>query len=117
MNLARYRWSNRLLLVFAPSAESVEYAEQQRLLEGSGPGFEERDLLTRTFFEDGSGEAVEAREAFGVGEEEFAAILVGKDGGEKVRYSEPVTLGELFGRIDAMPIRQREMHERGSGPV
>ena len=36
-------------------------------------------------------------------------ILIGKDGGEKQRWSEPVEPQEFFQIIDAMPMRQDEM--------
>ena len=39
-------------------------------------------------------------------------ILVGKDGGKKLERHGPVELTELFGIIDAMPMRQ---HEAGRG--
>ena len=42
----------------------------------------------------------------------FAAVLVGRDGGEKFRSSEPVPAEKLFGLIDAMPMRRRETNAR-----
>ena len=42
----------------------------------------------------------------------FAAILVGKDGGEKHRSVEPISPQTLFDLIDAMPMRQREIRSR-----
>jgi hypothetical protein len=42
----------------------------------------------------------------------FAAVLVGRDGGEKLRSAEPVPAEKLFDLIDAMPMRQREMRAR-----
>ena len=39
-------------------------------------------------------------------------MLVGKDGGEKFRSTEPVRPQDLFDRIDAMPLRRREARER-----
>ncbi len=36
-------------------------------------------------------------------------VLIGKDGGIKLRESCPVELGLIFARIDGMPLRQREM--------
>ena len=45
---------------------------------------------------------------------DFQAVLIGKDGGVKARWAEPVSLNALYELIDAMPMRQREMRERGS---
>lgn len=41
--------------------------------------------------------------------EPFTFILVGKDGGEKLRAMEVVTNEKLFGTIDKMPMRQSEI--------
>ena len=40
---------------------------------------------------------------------EFAAWLIGKDGGVKETYKKPVSTKELFGLIDKMPMRRQEM--------
>jgi hypothetical protein len=42
----------------------------------------------------------------------FTVILIGKDGGEKIRQGSSVDLKEIFAIIDAMPMRQQEMRER-----
>ena len=38
----------------------------------------------------------------------FAAILIGKDGGIKLRADRPVAPDQLFGLIDSMPMRANE---------
>ncbi len=119
MDLSSYKWKNRLLLIFAPSASGNRYEEQLRLLEGLEPDFEERDLLLGKFLKQEEGEldgttvfpeeAAKMRDQFGI--EGFTTILVGKDGTEKYRTEEPVSAEEIFRRIDAMPMRRREMRE------
>ena len=59
--------------------------------------------------------AEDARKRFGIGGETFAVVLVGKDGGEKFRSTEPVEPEDLFDRIDAMPMRRREVREKDAG--
>ena len=55
-------------------------------------------------------DAAELRSRYGVGESEpFAVMLVGKDTGVKLRRGQPVTMDEVFGLIDTMPMRRREM--------
>lgn len=44
--------------------------------------------------------------------EEFAVVLIGHDGGEKLRSGGPISAEELFGKIDEMPMRRREIRER-----
>ena len=121
MDLSTYKWKNRLLLVFAPSTSNEEYEKQLRLLEGLELDFEDRDLLLGKFLEQEEGElddatvfpkeAAKLRDDFGAGK--FAVVLVGKDGGEKFRTKKPVPAEEIFRRIDAMPMRRREMSDRG----
>jgi hypothetical protein len=40
-------------------------------------------------------------------------LLIGKDGGVKLRAEEPLPAAEFFALIDTMPMRRREMRERG----
>lgn len=124
MDLSPYRGRNRLFLILAPSPSDRSHERQQRLLVGTEASFEDRDLLTIRLFEDGSGEAMgepispeeaaEARDSLGVDAGRFAIILVGKDGGAKFRSDEPIAPQEIFARIDAMPMRRREMRERNT---
>lgn len=40
-------------------------------------------------------------------------VLVGRDGGARLRSDEPLPACDLFARADAMPMRRREMREQG----
>jgi hypothetical protein len=42
-------------------------------------------------------------------------ILIGKDGGVKLVQEERVSLQAVFDLIDTMPMRRREMRQRGAG--
>ncbi len=77
-------------------------------------GNEERDLLIVQVLGDDPIEAAQSlRERYSVEPGAFAVLLIGKDGGPKNRFDEPVTASEVFGLIDAMPMRIREMREDG----
>ena len=119
-DLTKYRWQNRLLLVFTPLPESEEVGVQQRLFEDKGAELRDRDLLVFYLFlnegrvGDGplsKGEVTSLRERYGVVEEDFTVILIGKDGTAKERLEGPMEPADLFDAIDAMPMRQREMRE------
>jgi hypothetical protein len=56
--------------------------------------------------------AVELRDAYGVLPHEFQVVLIGKDGGVKLRQEEPISLADLFALIDSMPMRRQEMGQR-----
>lgn len=104
-----------MFLIFAPSTSTPEYVEQQRVVENNTTGFENRDLMTMSLLETGNNvpeRAAALREEYGIESGRFTVILVGKDGGEKFRSGEPVSARDLFGRIDAMPMRRREMRDR-----
>lgn len=67
----------------------------------------ERDLRVEYLAGETAGEL---RRAYGVADG-FEALLVGRDGGVKLRSPEPVSPEELFERIDEMPLRRRELRE------
>ena len=56
------------------------------------------------------------RGQFGIHPGQFCIFLIGKDGEEKRRWESMVGFGVIFSVIDAMPMRQREMKEKNSGP-
>ena len=58
-------------------------------------------------------EAEALRQRFHVAPEDFVMVLVGKDGGEKHRYTDPAALLRSLEDIDQMPMRQREMRPGG----
>ena len=104
--LEHYRTHNRVLLVFASSAENKNYLEQKSLLEGAENGLLERDLAI-SFITNLSDPLRADYSVSG----EFTVILIGKDGTEKERFSEPVEPASLFSIIDQMPMRRREIKE------
>lgn len=124
-DLNQYQWTNRILLVFAPSASHPAYEQQMQLFEGESDGFEERDLVLITVLEDGTSRAGERRlstedetrlhERFDIEPDQFRVVLIGKDGTEKRRDDAPTRTTAIFDTIDAMPMRQREMREDGDG--
>jgi len=49
------------------------------------------------------------RKRFHVSDKDFTVILIGKDGGEKLRSSEVLPFDKLRNIIDAMPMRRQEV--------
>ena len=121
-DLDTYQWKNRIILIFAPSSDSDAYKRQMREFEGQGDGILDRDLIVLELFENGEsrsgdtplseGAAPQMRRQFDAGEAEFSIILIGKDGTVKLRSTVPVSVSEIFSLIDAMPMRQDEMHRK-----
>jgi hypothetical protein len=118
-DLRQYLWKNRLLVVFSPGAEVPAYQALSQELDHDPSGVRERDLLVFLVLEHGpsflglqempSRGAEDLRRRFGVTQEAFTVVLVGKDGTLKLKREGPTALAEIFALIDSMPMRQREM--------
>lgn len=124
-DLDMYRWKNRLLLVFTPSDTDQTYLELQQALGRAGDKLQDRDMVVFRLFASGRGKTDEAclgkdevlslYQRFDVPGHSLTVILLGKDGGEKARQVGQFDLQAIFDRIDAMPMRQREMRQRSKG--
>ena len=132
--LGSLRHNYRPVLVFA-AEDTEEVRKQMRLLGKSGQAMYERQMVVVPILLHGdqSAEAwrcvlperdvvalqpdedTAARRRFHVGDEEFTVILIGKDGGEKLRSQTPVTMERLMKVIDSMPMRQKEARDGHSG--
>lgn len=128
--LATLNDNHRVLLLFAPSDRDPRYQQQLTLLSHHFPDLGERDLFLLPVLTQsgpqvtpetlrilrGPGlsdqEQLLVRNRFRIAPEAFAAILLGKDGGEKLRSLTPLTIQHLDRTIDAMPMRQNEMRNR-----
>ena len=106
--LAPYRWKARVLVAIAPAADNPQLVEQRRLFKTFGKAGQERDLALVEGIGD-QGKAKVLREALGLEDSGFYAVLVGKDGGAKLTSRHPLSADQLFPVIDAMPMRQDEM--------
>lgn len=109
--LTRFRDKNRLLLVFAPSAADPRWQKQDRLLAGSRAEFREREIRRFDLFERGR-DARHLRERYTIKAGTFRVLLIGKDARVASSQSSPMTLREITGQIDRMPMRRDEMRRR-----
>ena len=105
--LERYRWQARPVLIFAPSPEDPSYRAATAQLTALRDGLAERDIVVLVDTDPDAGGALRNR----LGAEGFEMLLVGKDGGVKMRAGEVIAPETLFATIDRMPMRQREMQE------
>lgn len=116
--LENYRWKNRVLLVFAPDEHDGLYQRQTALANEARAGYRERDLVVVSVFTESGrdeknsilqkGQTRQLRTDFWMPNDRFCVILIGKDGGEKLRQADVLATEKLFGVIDAMPMRQSE---------
>lgn len=120
--LERYTWQNRLLLIFAPSAEDSRLRQQQEILASNADGLLDRDLVILRLLPDsepridnqpaGGVDSASIYRDFAVEPGDFRLLLVGKDGTLKLSSDSPVPTARLFGLIDSMPMRQWEMQNQ-----
>jgi len=99
----------RKVLLFYNDGGKGKWKAQQQVLEAARKDVNERDInvVSIPF---SSQNADEWKKWEIDGSEAFTFILVGRDGGEKLRSNEVVKIGKLFGLIDSMPMRKREMN-------
>lgn len=120
LTLRAMRDHQRALLVFSNGNNQLAEA-QLNIAATHVDGFRDRDLLLVGLA--GSNDAVPsallsapddaaARKRFDIKPGEFTVILIGKDGGEKLRSHQPISWEKLQSTIDAMPMRQDEMQRR-----
>jgi hypothetical protein len=109
--LACFRYSARALVVLAVDPERPALAEQRRQVHDLKGGAAERDLVI-VEPTPGLAELQLFATRFAMGPEPFLSVLVGKDGGEKLRSLQHIKAQELIATVDAIPIRQRETRRR-----
>ena len=125
--LASLTGTHRVLLVFALSATAPKYQQQIDQLQHHAAEFKNRDLILMPVLSQAADpyasetlgqlplatpsapEQQALRSRFHIAPDNFTVVLIGKDGGEKLRQSQPITIDTLTRTIDAMPMRQQEM--------
>ena len=125
IDLDSLRWKNRAFVLFSPSESDASFQLQKQGLASSAQGIVERDLVILEIIEKGQSRAGnqllseksvrDIRKRLGLQTGPFQVLVIGKDGGVKLRSSEPVSMKDLFGLIDSMPMRRQEM-ENGKKP-
>jgi hypothetical protein len=95
----------RHLLLFADNESNPQLQQQLKYLRRDTDGLKDRDIEVKVYYKDKNPEAFTKRKIKAA----FTAVLVGKDGGDKLTSAEPITLQKLYDTIDAMPMRRSEM--------
>lgn len=117
--LSAYRWERRPLLLFAPTDNDPRLVETLSRIEASRCDFVSREMVLGVVVTEGNStldsQAIDADESqaltnqYAIGENAFSVLLIGKDGGEKLRVNEVPDLQTIYTVIDGMPMRSREM--------
>ncbi len=108
--LAGYKSSKRVLLVFAPAADDARFQAQRARWNSEKGAFVDYELVVLPAFT--TEEAAPLAKRYGIKPGAFAVLLIGKDGNEAYRSEVLVEAKDLYRRIDAMPMRRAEVRER-----
>lgn len=92
-----FAWeTHRRIIISTPTLQDEIYRAQAAELLAQWAGLVERDFV------------IETRS----NATRFSIVLIGKDGGEKLRRNGLLSCDELFAVVDAMPMRRTEMEKR-----
>ena len=99
----------RVLSIYAHDSHNVDYVKQLQLLADDHDGLNERDIeIHNIILTDKTRSIFKTNQVTS----DFLVVLIGKDGGEKYRSTQPVTVQKLYSVIDKMPMRQDEIRNR-----
>ena len=122
MNLDQFKWKNRLLFLFAPDGGNPIFQKFQNEIKLQTAEVEDRDLVVFEVLEKGPSRmnrtqldrqvADSIRNRFNAPRHKFTLILIGKDGGTKMKRHAQTRLKEVFELIDSMPMRKNEMRQK-----
>lgn len=107
--LEELRWKKRVVVIYAPAGSEGQLARQEQLLRIHEAELNERDVTQILLREPVENARIADR--FKLAEVGFTVLLIGKDGGEKLRSHDVVSPATLCRLIDSMPMRQAEMRE------
>lgn len=115
-SLSHLGWKNRVVLVFG-NADDPEVVRQTKILLTKKAELDERNMVvigvskakvTRVYGEVPNLDPANIRKEADIDSDDFQVVLVGKDGGIKLRSQNVVGNVEMFDLIDRMPMRRAE---------
>jgi len=120
--LKDFQWENRLLIIYADDQKSSYLQEQLTEIIQKQEDYNERNLkviiLKNQKVEIWKSNENQLLDFHQITKklkidtkQSYQNLLIGKDGGVKLKSSVPISNAKLFETIDAMPMRQREMRD------
>jgi hypothetical protein len=118
-SVAGMKTHDRVLLVFAPSLRDPRLEQERQMMARFSLGAAERDLV---LVQIGDGKVLGAhdredqlRRKYRTPVQRYRVVLLGKDGSVSLDSAVPVDEHRLQATIDAMPMRQQEIHKAQAG--
>ena len=106
--LEAYLWQHRVLVVFADTDADPRFRQQIELLMARPGELLERDIVVVTDTDPAAAGAIRSK----LRPRGFSLVLIGKDGGVKLRKPAPWDVREITRVIDKTPLRQQEIRDR-----
>ncbi|EAQ44780.1 hypothetical protein MED193_21761 [Roseobacter sp. MED193] len=107
-DLASFLWHKRPIVVFADSPEDPRFKEQMDRLTREADALLDRDVVVLTDTTPAAASALRKQ----LRPRGFMLVLIGKDGGVKLRKPHPWTVRELSRSIDKFQDRLQEVEDR-----
>lgn len=111
VDLNQFVWKKRPVIVFADSPFDPNFQQQMEFLRKRPDELAARDVVVLTDTDPDAGGALRKK----LRPRGFMLVVIGKDGGVKLRKPFPWDVREITRSIDKMPMRQREIRERAGG--
>ncbi len=108
IDLAAFRWIARPLVIFADTPADPAFTRQLDLIQARMDELVARDVVVVTDTDPDARSPLREK----LRPRGFMLVLVGKDGGVKLRKPFPWDVREITRSIDKMPIRQQELRDR-----
>lgn len=124
-DLTQYQWQNRLLLVLCEHKENKLYQQQIAMLLNQETALKDRKLKIFTTIK--TCESTQPSEnnnheiwqnipsllqKYSKSTDGFEVLLIGLDGGIKIRQTQLISMKQLCGIIDRMPMRRAELKRK-----
>ena len=116
-----YLWENRLVLMLTNSIENSDFKEQLDEFRNKEEELEDRKIVvyqvTPKKYATGISDTPDWNkgdnfyEKFKNSNTPFEILLIGLDGGTKMRKKKFIPIDEIFEKIDSMPLRKVELNE------
>lgn len=116
-----YQWQNRIVLIISNDENAAKYQEQLAIFQSNTEGLDDRKLLIGKVMPKRYSlglenldwiDSTELYREFSAKKTDFEVILIGLDGGVKLRQAEVLSLEKLFSTIDVMPMRRAELKRK-----
>jgi hypothetical protein len=112
----------RVLFVFAPDTSNKPLQIEYEQLQKAGNALDDSDILTVFVIGDRpvklpppdarTDTAANVRKLYHVDADAFRMVLIGKDGWQKMRWSEPVDPGQVMAHASEMPTKKKEEDQK-----